>query len=139
MRDWGHTFDYVKAYWMMLNKLDEPKDYVISTQQSITIKEWAELSFREAGFNNIEWIGEGVNEKLLNKNDKKVLLEVDKEFYRPSEVPYLRGSYQKAKKDFGWEPKILWQGMLKEMVEYDDRLARREKDALEREKTRAKL
>jgi GDPmannose 4,6-dehydratase len=65
-RDWGHAFDYIKGFWMMLNKQEfPPQDFNIATSQANSVKEFTDLSFRVAGFENIEWIGEGIEEKLI--------------------------------------------------------------------------
>jgi len=102
-RDWGHAFEYVQGFWTLLNKQDTPNEYIIATQETVTVKEFAELAFREAGYTDIEWEGKGVDEKLIDRSTGKVLLEIDPQFYRPGEVPYLRGSSEKMKKVLGWE------------------------------------
>ena len=111
---------------MMLNKQDKPADFIVSTTQCATVKEFAELSFREVGYNNIEWQGEGVDEKLINKDDGHILLEVDPKFFRPGEVPYLRGSNKKIMDTLGWKPENDWKVLLKEMIAYDLLLAERD-------------
>ena len=110
----------------MLNKAERPQDYTIATEQCASVKEFATLAFQEVGYSNVEWRGEGVDEKLFDKDSGKVLLEVDKEFFRPGEVPYLRGSYQKIKQDLGWIYEKDWKALLKEMVKHDMLLAKRE-------------
>lgn len=118
-RDWGYAWDYVKGFWLMLNKNAEPKDYVLSTQQCASVKEFCEEAFKEAGYNNTVWVGEGVEEKLIDQNTGKALAEVVPEFYRPGEVPYLRGSSARIKADLGWEPKVMWRELLSIMLAYD--------------------
>ena len=77
-RDWGHAFDYIQAFWMLVNKQDDPEDLVIATCETTSVKDFAELAFKEAGYTNIEWIGSGSDEKLLDKDDNdRVLLEID--------------------------------------------------------------
>ena len=94
----------------MLNsqEKDIPEDFVVATSETVSVKEFAERAFREAGYTSIEWNGEGQDEKLIDTVTKKVLLEIDPQFYRPGEVPYLRGSYDKIKTQLNWEPRIGW-------------------------------
>lgn len=110
----------------MLNKQDTPEDFILATQASVSVKEWAEICFQKAGFQNIEWVGEGSDEKLINKDSNKTLLEIDPQFYRPGEVPYLKGSYEKIKTTTGWTPQITWTEMLEEMLDFDLKNAKRE-------------
>ena len=111
---------------MMINKNKEPIDYIVATEQCASVKEFATEAFKEVGFKNIEWRGEGVEERLVNLDNEQVMVEVDKELFRPGEVQYLRGSYDKIKKELGWKYEKDWKQLLKEMVNNDLLLAKRE-------------
>ena len=79
MRDWGHAKDFVSAYWMMLNKAEKLKDYVIGTADSITVKEFVNFTFKEAGFTNLAWEGKvgSTEEKLVDTSTGKIMVEID--------------------------------------------------------------
>lgn len=118
MRDWGYAKDYVECMWLML-QADRADDYVIATGEMHTVREFVELSFKEVGI-DIEWIGEGINEKGLDSKTKKILVEVDEKFFRPAEVDQLLGSPEKAKKELNWNPtKTSFEDLVKIMVESD--------------------
>jgi len=104
-RDWGHAKDYVYAQWLMLQQ-DEPKDYVIASGETHTVREFVELAFNEIGV-NIEWQGKGINEKGIDKNTKKILVRVSKEFFRPSEVELLLGDPSSAEKNMKWKRRLV--------------------------------
>ncbi|KYK34624.1 MAG: GDP-mannose 4,6 dehydratase [Theionarchaea archaeon DG-70] len=114
-RDWGYAPDYVKTMWLMLQQ-NNPGDYVVATGKEHTVREFAELAFKAAGI-DIEWKGEGLNEKGIS--GKKVLVEVSEKYYRPAEVDILRGDASKAKKVLGWEPETTLEEMIKRMVQHD--------------------
>ncbi len=116
-RDWGHAKDYVYAQWLMLQQ-DEPKDYVIASGETHTVREFVELAFNEIGV-NIEWQGKGINEKGIDKNTKKILVRVSKEFFRPSEVELLLGDPSSAEKNMKWKRRISFKELVSEMVSYD--------------------
>ena len=117
-RDWGYAKDYVECMWLIL-QANSPDDYVIATGEMHTVREFVELSFKEVGI-NIEWTGEGVNEKGLDANTKEVLVEVDEKFFRPAEVDQLLGNPEKAKKDLNWNPtKTCFEDLVKIMVKSD--------------------
>jgi len=99
-RDWGYAGDFVEAMWLMLQQ-PEPKDYVIATGETHSVKEFAELAFAYVGLN---W---------------KDYVVVDERFFRPSEVYELRGDYSRAKKELGWQPKINFKQLVEMMVEED--------------------
>jgi GDPmannose 4,6-dehydratase len=101
----------------MLQK-DEPQDYVIATGETHTVREFAELSFKEIDI-DIEWQGVGVNEKGIDINTGKILVEVDKKYFRPAEVEVLLGNPTKAEKELGWKRKVSFQELVTEMVRYD--------------------
>ncbi len=125
-RDWGHARDFVEAQWLILQQ-DEPDDYVIATGEQHSVREFVEASFHEVGM-DIEWKGEGVDEKGLDKKSGKVIVEIDKRYFRPTEVDTLLGDPTKAKEKLGWSPKITFSELVSEMIRED--LKDAEKDAL---------
>jgi GDPmannose 4,6-dehydratase len=128
-RDWGHAKDYVEGMWRMMQH-SEPDDYVLSTNKKISVKRFIELSFIEIGI-ELEWKGSGVDEKGINKNNGKILVEIDPAYFRPTEVDLLIGDYAKAKEKLGWEPKYTVEQLLKEMVHADIELFKRDKYLME--------
>jgi GDPmannose 4,6-dehydratase len=116
-RDWGHSKDYVKAMWLMLQQ-DEPDDYVISTGTTHPVREFVELAFKAAGI-EVEFKGEGVDEKGYVKGTDKVVVQVNPKFYRPAEVDLLLGDCSKAEKKLGWKREISYEELVKSMVEND--------------------
>ena len=116
-RDWGYAKDYVEAMWLMLQQ-DKPKDYVIATGKSYTIREFVELSFKYIGI-ELVWEGYGVDEIGIDIKTKKCLVKVDEKYYRPSEVEYLLGDPKKANNELGWKSKTTVEELVKIMVEYD--------------------
>ncbi len=101
-RDWGYAKDYVECMWLMLQH-DKPEDFVIATGEMHTVREFCTLSFAEAGI-ELDWQGEGVDEKGIDKATGRVLVEVDKKFFRPAEVEQLLGDPTKARTTLGWNP-----------------------------------
>ena len=128
-RDWGHAKDYVEGMWRML-QADEPDDFVLSTNRKISVRKFIELSFAEIGI-ALEWKGENENEKGINKANGKILVEIDPKYFRPTEVDLLIGDYSKAKTKLGWEPKYTVEQLLKEMVQSDIELFKRDKYLLD--------
>ena len=116
-RDWGYAPDYVEAMWLMLQQ-DKPNDYVIATNETHTIKEFAELAFKHVQI-NINWKGKGMEEKGIDKETGKVIIETDPQFFRPTEVDILIGNPEKAKTELGWEPKVKFEELVKIMIEAD--------------------
>ena len=116
-RDWGHAKDYVEGMWMMLQQ-DKADDYVLATGESNTVREFIETAFLQIN-EVIEWKGTGVSEIGYSKNTKKELIEVDKRYFRPTEVNYLMGDSSKAQKILGWKAKIKFEELVKEMVNED--------------------
>jgi len=116
-RDWGYAKEYVEGMWLMLQQ-EEPDDYVLATGETHTVREFVERAAEIAGF-KIEWEGEGVNTKGIDKNTGKIIVEVSPEFYRPAEVDILIGDYSKAKEKLGWEPKTKFDKLVEIMMEAD--------------------
>ncbi len=116
-RDWGHAKDYVEGMWLMLQQ-EKPQDYVLAMNETHTVREFVELAFGELGY-NIIWEGSGVNEKGIDKNTGKVLIEVDPRYFRPAEVEFLWGDSTKARKELNWKPNYSFIDLVKEMVSSD--------------------
>lgn len=116
-RDWGHARDYVKAMWLMLQR-DTPEDYVISTNEFHSVREFVEKSFKLRGF-NIKWKGAGVNEIGYDEHTGKELIFVSEKYFRPTEVEELLGDSSKAKHDLDWAPETSFEQLVNEMVEHD--------------------
>jgi len=115
-RDWGHSKDYVQAMYLMLQQ-EKPEDYVIATNETHTIREFVNESFNHVGM-KLHWEGKDEKEKAYSK-DGKVRVDISKEFYRPADVELLIGDYSKAKRELGWEPKIKFKDLVREMVDAD--------------------
>ena len=116
-RDWGYAKEYVEGMWLMLQQ-EKADDYVLATGETHTVKEFVEKAAQIAGF-DIEWEGEGVNTKGIDKKTGKVIVEVSPEFYRPAEVDILIGNPQKAREKLGWEPKTKFEDLANIMMEAD--------------------
>ncbi len=124
-RDWGHARDYVEGMWRILQQ-DKPEDFVLATGVTTTIRKFCEMTFRELGM-EIEWQGHGVDEKGIDRNTGKVLIEIDPRYFRPAEVDLLLGDASKAKAKLGWQPKYDLEALCREMVKEDLQEAKREK------------
>ncbi len=116
-RDWGFAGDYVKAMWLMLQQ-DVPDDFVIATGKTHTVREFCEWAYNEAGF-NLHWQGEGIDEKGIDQETGEILVEVDSQYFRPTEVELLQGDAAKAKEKLGWQPKVSVKELVKMMVQND--------------------
>lgn len=117
-RDWGYAKDYVECMWLILQQ-DRPSDYVIATGEHHTVREFCTQAFHHAGI-ELEWQGEGINEKGIDKATGKVIVEVDPKYFRPTEVEQLLGDPTKAKTELGWNPrKTSFEQLVKLMVEHD--------------------
>lgn len=120
-RDWGFAGDYVEAIWLILQQ-KAPDDYVISTGETHTVREFCELAFHEAGL-DLQWVGKGLDEKGIDRKTGKVLVSISKDYFRPSEVDLLLGNPEKAKEQLHWAPKISFPQLVAMMVNSDRRLA----------------
>ena len=119
-RDWGHAKDYVEGMWRML-QYEKPEDFVLATGKTTTIREFCNLSFKELGI-EIKWEGEGENEVGIDQSSNKVIISIDNNYYRPTEVDLLIGDASKAKKLLSWTPKYELESLVKEMVNADYQL-----------------
>lgn len=116
-RDWGYAPDYIEAMWKMM-QYKKADDYVIATNKTYSVKEFINFSCKALGM-NIKWVGKGLDAKCFDQNTKKMIIKVNKKFFRPTEVNYLRGNYKKAKKILGWKPKTNLKDMIRLMINYD--------------------
>lgn len=116
-RDWGHAADYVRAMYMMLQQ-DVADEFVIATGETHTVREFAALAFRHAGF-ELFFEGDGINEIGVDAHSKKTLLRVNADFFRPAEVNVLLGNPGKAQRQLGWRPDISFNELAERMVKND--------------------
>ena len=118
LRDWGYAKDYVECMWLILQQ-DKPEDFVIATGVQHSVREFCYLAFKHVGI-ELEFVGEGEDEKGINKATGRVLVEVSKDFYRPTDVVNLWGDPTKAKNELGWNPsKTSFEELVKIMVDAD--------------------
>ena len=130
LRDWGYARDYVECMWLMLQQ-DKPEDFVIATGEAHSVREFCSLAFKYAGI-DLQWQGEGVNEKGIDTATGRVLVEVDEKFFRPAEVEQLLGNPAKAQRVLGWNPrKTSFEELVRIMVEADLKKAEAEAKAAE--------
>ena len=123
-RDWGYAKEYCEGMWKML-QIDAPDDFVLATGQTHTVKEFAEIAFRELEM-PIEWKGRGAGEKGILKSDGRAVIDVDPKFYRPTEVDLLIGDATKARKKLNWSPQTRFEDLVKMMVTADmEKVSRR--------------
>ena len=126
LRDWGYAKDYVECMWLILQQ-DEPDDYVIATGVQHTVREFTTLAFAHDGI-ELEWRGEGIDEKGYDKKTGKMVVCVNEKWYRPTDVVNLWGDPSKARTKLGWNPqKTSYEELCAIMAEYDLKLARAEK------------
>lgn len=116
-RDWGFAGDYVEGMWRMLQQ-EKPDDYVLATNETHTVREFVELAFAEVGV-EIEWKGEGIDEKGYDKNTGKLLVDVNPRYFRPAEVELLWGDSTKAETELGWKRKVSFKELVSMMVRED--------------------
>ena len=118
LRDWGYAKDYVECMWLILQH-DKPEDFVIATGEQHSVREFCYYAFKHAGI-ELEFKGEGINEKGVDKKTGKVLVEVSEDFYRPTDVVNLWGDPSKAKRELGWNPsKTSFEELVNIMVDSD--------------------
>lgn len=116
-RDWGFAGDYVEGMWRILQH-DKPDDYVLATNETHTVREFATLAFREADI-EIEWRGEGAEEKGYDAKAGRLLVDVDPRYFRPAEVELLWGDPSKAEKELAWQRKVSFPELVRMMVQAD--------------------
>ena len=121
-RDWGFAGDYVEMMWMMLQQ-DHPDDFVVATGKKYTVRDFVNFAFLELGI-NLKWEGEGINEKGINTANNEVIVEVDPQYFRPTEVELLIGDSTKAKEKLGWVPKTSLKELVQMMVQEDYKKAK---------------
>ena len=117
LRDWGHAKDFVYGMWLMLQQ-DIPEDYILSTNECHSVREFIEKSFKIKGF-DIKWKGTDFNEIGYDEKTEKEFIVISKKYFRPAEVDELIGDSTKAIKQLGWVRKYSFEELIKEMVEYD--------------------
>lgn len=123
-RDWGHAQDYVRAMWLLLQN-DHAQDYVIASNETRTVREFAQTAFGYAGI-DIDWEGEGIREVGRNRASGRIVIKVNEEFFRPAEVEVLWGNPEKAKRELGWEREISFEQLVERMVKNDMELVKKE-------------
>jgi GDPmannose 4,6-dehydratase len=116
-RDWGYAPEYVYGMWLMLQNKD-PKDYVLATGKQITVREFIEKSFNFVGI-DIAWEGEGINERGINKQNNKTIIDIDPKYFRPSEVSNLLGDATKAKNELKWKNETSVDQLIEIMIKSD--------------------
>ena len=123
-RDWGHSKNYVYAMWLMLQQ-DKADEYVIATNETRTVREFLETAFAKVGI-SVEWTGFGVDEVGMDKETGKVIIKVNKKFFRPAEVDILLGNPEKAESVLGWKREISFDELVERMVKNVMELVKRE-------------
>jgi GDPmannose 4,6-dehydratase len=123
-RDWGFAGDYVELMWLMLQQ-EKADDFIMATGVTTTVRDFITMAFSQTGI-NIKWEGEGVNEKGIDTNTGKILVEIDPCYFRPTEVDILIGDPSKALSCLGWKPKVQLPQLVKMMVENDLKLVEKE-------------
>ena len=116
-RDWGFAGDYVEGMWRMLQQ-EHPDDYVLATNETHTVREFAELAFRAADI-ELEWRGEGLEEKGYDRKSGRLLIDVDPRYFRPAEVELLWGNPAKAERELGWHRNVSFLELVRMMVKAD--------------------
>lgn len=123
-RDWGHAKDYIEAQWLILQQ-ETPEDFVIATGKQHSVREFINVAAKELSI-NLEWVGSGLDEVGIDLNTSKEIIKIDPEYFRPAEVETLLGDPSKAKEKLNWESKISFEELVKEMIDEDYRLAKRD-------------
>ncbi len=125
-RDWGHSSDYVKAMWLMLQQ-EQAEDYVIATNETRTVREFVDTAFACIG-KTIVWQGKGEQEVGLEKETGKVVVAVNPKYFRPAEVELLLGNPEKAERQLGWKREVSFSELVKRMVDADLERVKQEKE-----------
>tara|TARA_Y200000002_G_scaffold311646_1_gene268718 strand:+ start:297 stop:1340 length:1044 start_codon:yes stop_codon:yes gene_type:complete len=115
IRDWGHAKDYAISMWKIL-QYKKPDDWVIATNKENTVKNFVNTTAKKLSL-KIKWIGKGINEKAIDMETKKTIVDLDKKFLRPTEVDYLKGDFSKARKKLKWKPTITTNELIEDMIE----------------------
>ena len=116
-RDWGHAKDYVESMWKILNH-KKADDYVIATNKSYSVKEFVNKTAKQLDI-KIIWQGKGLKEVGVDKRTNRIIIKIDKRYFRETEVNDLIGNYKKAKKVLNWKPKISLDGLIKDMISHE--------------------
>ena len=124
LRDWGHARDYVEMQWLMLQQ-EKPEDFVIATGEQHSVRDFVQLAADELGI-ELTWTGSGVEEKAVNQAGK-VVVAVDRRYFRPAEVQTLLGDATKARQKLGWKPRTNFRELVREMVQSDLEAAEQDK------------
>jgi GDPmannose 4,6-dehydratase len=125
-RDWGHAKDYVRGMWMML-QADHPDDYVLSMEEQHSVRDFVNISCKHLEF-DIEWSGKGIDEVGIDRNTGRTIVQINPEYYRPTEVETLIGDCTKVKTELGWKPEYTFEKLVEEMCESDLKLAMEKKN-----------
>lgn len=128
-RDWGHAKDYVEGMWLMLQQ-ETPEDYVLATGETTSVRDFITMAFNEVGI-KMKWEGKGIDEKGINAETGEIYIEIDPNYFRPTEVDLLIGDASKAFNNLGWKPKHNLLDLVKDMVQSDLNLFKRDKYLLE--------
>lgn len=124
LRDWGHARDYVRAQWLMLQQ-SHPEDFVIATGEQHSVRDFVEIAGAELGI-RIEWKGNGADEQGIDVGTGRAIVQVDKRYFRPTEVEALLGDSTKARRQLGWVPETSFESLVREMVAVDLDAAKRD-------------
>jgi len=124
LRDWGHARDYVRAQWLMLQQ-EQAEDFVIATGEQHSVREFVSRAASQLGM-NIEWSGAGVEEQGVDTQSGRLIVKIDPRYFRPTEVDTLLGDATKARTKLGWRPEIGFDALVKEMINTDLEIARRD-------------
>ena len=119
IRDWGDARDYVESMWENF-ATKKPDDYLISTGKGYTVKNFVNKVFKKVGINLI-WKGKGLKEVGINKSNNKIIIKIDKEYFRPNEVDILIGNSKEISKKLNWKPKISFDKMIEDMILFEEK------------------
>src|SRR5438046_258296 len=123
-RDWGHARDYVRAQWLMLQQ-PQPDDYVVATGEQHSVRDFVVLAGKLLGM-DIAWCGAGTDEVGIDRNSGRTVVRVDSRYFRPAEVDSLLGDASRIRNELGWKPETPFEALVREMIESDTVLAKRE-------------